>query len=95
MRLALATRPSERSEASRAFEPGLWSGSDLAALGSIPLPWRACGVDAAGFEPVEEVNYARVGSAATRTNIFPKFPPRSISAKAVGMSSNPSRMSSR
>lgn len=37
----------------------------------------------------------RVGSGATRTKVLPKFSPRSISAKAVGMTSNPSRMSSR
>lgn len=37
----------------------------------------------------------RVGSGATRTKVLPKFSPRSISAKAVGMTSNPSRISSR
>jgi hypothetical protein len=37
----------------------------------------------------------RVGSGATRTRVFPKFSPRSISAKAWGMTSNPSRISSR
>jgi hypothetical protein len=38
---------------------------------------------------------ARVGSGATRTKVLPKFSPRSISAKAVGMTSSPSRISSR
>src|SRR5580704_12316197 len=37
----------------------------------------------------------RVGSGATRTKVLPKFSPRSISAKAVGITSNPSRISSR
>ena len=36
-----------------------------------------------------------VGSGATRTKVLPKFSPRSISAKAVGTASNPSRISSR
>jgi hypothetical protein len=36
-----------------------------------------------------------VGSGATRTKVLPKFSPRSISAKAVGITSNPSRISSR
>jgi hypothetical protein len=36
-----------------------------------------------------------VGSGATRTKVLPKFSPRSISAKAVGMISSPSRISSR
>lgn len=38
---------------------------------------------------------ARVGSGATRTKVLPKFSPRSISAKAVGITSSPSRISSR
>ena len=37
----------------------------------------------------------RVGSGATRTKVLPKFSPRSISAKAVGMISSPSRIYSR
>jgi len=37
----------------------------------------------------------RVGSGATRTKVLPKFSPRSISANAAGITSNPSRISSR
>jgi hypothetical protein len=36
-----------------------------------------------------------VGSSPMRTSILPKLPPLSISAKAAGMTSRPSRMSSR
>ena len=71
----------------------------LLVRGPAELPVVAADLDGPALKPRSRRGHprwdVRVGSGATRTKVLPKFSPRSISAKAVGMTSNPSRISSR